>query len=173
VSLNRTSGAEDVIERGLAASQRADEYSFVQQPLWLQSKLTMLLGGAKWQEGERTKGERLLKESINLFPSNLEAYEVLGNCYHMVDLSKEAAVLMEAVEIEPSAYDMQARLVSVLLDDRRFVQALAYLTRMKELNPPEPVCRKAEKYLAAARKTIPEASAYTDALRAAASRCDE
>ena len=173
VSLNRTREAEDVIQKGFAASKRTDEYSFVQQPLWFQSKLTMLLGGVRWQEGDRANGERLLREAINLYASNLESYEVLANCYHMVDLSKEAGVLEEALEIEPAAYDLQARLVSVLLEDRKFTEALPYLAQMSLLNPSEGACKKADRYIAAARKAMPDAAAYAEALRAAARACEK
>jgi tetratricopeptide (TPR) repeat protein len=173
VSLNRTREAEEVIERGFAASNNAGEYSFVQQPLWLRSKLTMLLGGAKWQEGDRANGEQLLREAISLFASNLEAYEVLANCYHSVDLSKEEGVLKEAVEIDPSAYDIHARLVSVLIEDRKFGEVLPYLTRMSQLNPSEGACKKAQRYIAAAKNAIPGAGEYTEPLRAAVRQCEQ
>ena len=89
VSQKRNHEAEEVIGQGFRALDNKGEYSFVQQPLWLRSKLTMLLGGTRWQQGDRAKGEQLLKEAISLYTGNVEAYEVLANCYHSVDRLKD------------------------------------------------------------------------------------
>lgn len=172
VSQNRNHEAEEVIGRGLLALDTEDEYSFVQQPLWLRSKLTMLLGGTKWQQGDRTKGEQLVKEAISLYAGNVEAYEVLANCYRSVDRSKEQDVLKQAVEVNPGTYDMHARLVSLLIEDGKIAEALPYLMQMNQLEPSEADCKKAQKYIAAAKKAVPDSGEYAQVLRAAWRHCE-
>jgi tetratricopeptide (TPR) repeat protein len=173
VSENRNREAEEVIRQGLEGLDTEGEYSFVQQPLWLRSKLTMLLGGTKWQQGDRATGEQLVKEAISLYPGNVEAYEVLANCYHSVDRSKEQGVMKEAVEANPGIYDMHARLVSLLMEDGKVAEALPYLTRMNQLEPSEGDCKKAQKYIAAAKKAVRDAGEYAQAFRAAWRRCEQ
>lgn len=172
VSQNRTREAEELIQQGFVWADNQTGYSFVQQPLWFRSKMTMLLGGAKWQQGDRARGEQLLREAITLYPSNLESYDVLANCYDTVDKSKEVSVLKDAVSVAPSAYDTQARLVSLLIDDKKFAEALPYMTQMSQLKPSAGECTKAQKYIAAARRGVSEAGEYADELRAALRPCD-
>lgn len=174
VSQNRTREAEEVIQRGLDSSNDESEFSFVQQPLWLRSKLIMLLGGAKWQEGDRPEGERLLREAISLYPTNVEAYEVLANCYHSGDRIKEQEVLKEALAVNSSAYETYARLASLLIEDKKPSEALPYLTQMLALSPTEADCRIAARYITAAKGATPGSGEYRsilEALRAVEQRC--
>ncbi|MEK6302784.1 MAG: tetratricopeptide repeat protein [Acidobacteriota bacterium] len=173
VSQNRTREAEDLIQQGFVWADNQGGYSFVQQPLWFRSKLSMLLGGAKWQQGDRARGEQLLREAIALYASNLEAYDVLANCYASVDRSKEEGVLKEGVSVAPAAYDMQARLVSLLIEDKKFAEALPYLAQMSQLKPSAGDCKKVQRYISAAKSATSEAREYTEALRAALRPCEQ
>jgi len=172
VSQNRTREAEELIRQGFTWADNKSGDSFVQQPLWFRSKLTMLLGGAKWQQGDRAQGEQLLREAIALYPANLESYEVLANCYASVDRSKEEGVLKEAVAVAPGAYDTQARLVSLLIENKRFAEALPYLVQMSQLKPAAGECNKAQKYTSALRSATSGAGEYAEALRAALRACE-
>ena len=60
--------------------------------------------------------------------------------------------MKQAVEVNPGIYDMYARLVSLLIEDGKTAEALPYLTQMNQLEPSGADCKKAQKFIAAARK---------------------
>jgi len=97
---------------------------------------------------------------------------VLANCYATVDRSKEADVLKEGVAVAPSSYDMQARLVALLIENRKFGEASPYLAQMSQLRPSPGECKKVQKYVSAARSAMSEAGEYSEALRAALRPCE-
>jgi tetratricopeptide (TPR) repeat protein len=123
----------------------------------LKSQFTTTLAAAKWEEGDREATEQLLRSAVGIYPWNLSAYDALANLYHNQDREKEEDVLRQALSANSSAYYPRARLAALVIDNKRYDEALSVLREMLDLNPAESDCEKARSYLADVKSRVPRA----------------
>ena len=149
--------------------------SFVlRNPALLKSQFTTTLAAARWEEGDREATERLLLEAVNLYPGNMSPYEALANFYHNSDRGREEDVLRRAISASPSVFELRARLASLLVDGKRFDEAMTILGEMLGLDPTESACEKARPYLAGLKSGVPnqmEQKPLADMLEAVLHEC--
>jgi tetratricopeptide (TPR) repeat protein len=127
-----------------------------------------VLAVVKGKQGEQTKAEELLWKAIEIFPANVEPYSVLANVYHDRDRAKEIETLEKAVAANPFVYDALHRLTFILVEDRKYDQAIPHLDRMLRLVPAD---FYANYQLAQIYRTKSESSRSAGALQAAQSEC--
>ena len=153
VTQKRIPEAEDLIDRGLAlADAQTGSYILRNSPM-LRSQLTTVLAAAKWEEGQPARTEDLLWQAVKLYPANGEAYDSLANLYKGKDRPREIEVLKRAL-MNVSSYEIRARLVSVLIEDKKYDEATTYLQELLAMTPGGPDCRKAAAYLNSSRTAV-------------------
>lgn len=154
VGQKRTAEADEFIEKGLELAHSDAGSRILRNRLLYQSQLITLEAASKWEQGEHQKTEELLLEAVSLYPMNMEPYSSLANLYRPKNHAKEAEVLKQAVSADPSAYDMCARLVSVLFEQKLYSEGRHYLGQLSELSPSRADCRKAAPHLTSAKTAI-------------------
>jgi tetratricopeptide (TPR) repeat protein len=87
-----------------------------------------------------------------LQPDFLEPYAVLANLYHDTDPPKEIEVLQNVLRLRPDYYELHVRLFSLLIQNKRYDEAVTYANRAQGLLPNENDCQKASGYLETARR---------------------
>ena len=170
----RTAEAEDLIQRGMTLVDDDARSYIMRNPSLMKSQFTTVLAAAKWEAGDKPALEPLLRQAIALYPPNPSPYEALANFYHDHDRAGEADTLREAIAAVPSAYDLRARLASLLVEARQYDEALQRLQQMLELDPSAGECYKARPYLTAARAAtanVMELRAIDEALRRLEHQC--
>jgi Tfp pilus assembly protein PilF len=155
VTQKRNSEAEEMIQRGIALTDAETRSYILRNPSLLKSQFTTVLAAAKWEEGDKQATEQLLRQAIAIYPPNVSAHEALANLYHDQDRAKEEDALKQAVAAAPAAYEVRARLASVLIEAKKYDEALPHLREMMSLSPNENDCRKARPYIAAAKSAAP------------------
>jgi len=156
VAQKRIPEAEPLIQQGLDLIGTKNRSFVLRNPSLLRSQFTTTLAAAKWEEGDREATERLLREAVGLYPLNLSPYEALANLYHNTDRRKEEEVLRQAVGANPSAFEVRGRLAALLIESKRYDEALSTLREMVDLSPTESACEKARPYLAAMKSGVPK-----------------
>ena len=173
VTQKRIPEAEDLIRRGLGLADSQTGSYILRNSHLLRSQLTSVLAAAKWEAGEPGKTEELLWQAVNLYPGNGEAYDSLANLYQGKDRAREIDVLRRAL-VNVSSYEIQARLASVLIEDKKYDEAAAYLQGLLAMTPGRADCRKAGPYLNSARTAVGRAMELREmdaTLRTLVERC--
>lgn len=155
VTEKRTVEAEELIEQGIALTDAEKRSYILRNPSLLKSQFTTTLAASKWEDGDKQATERLLQQAIAIYPPNTSAHEALANLYHDQDRAKEEATLKQAVATVPTSYEMQARLAALLIEAKKYDEALNNLRQMLALDPNENECRKTRPYLATAKAATP------------------
>jgi len=174
VTQKRTAEAEELIKQGLELIGTRTRSFVLRNPALLKSQFTTTLAAARWEEGDREATERLLLEAVNLYPGNMSPYEALANFYHNSDRGREEDVLRRAISASPSVFELRARLASLLVDGKRFDEAMTILGEMLDLDPTESACEKARPYLAGLKSGVPnqmEQKPLADMLEAVLHEC--
>ncbi len=155
VTEKRTAEAEELIKQGLALTDAETRSYILRNPSLLKSQFTTVLAAAKWEEGDKPETERLLQQAISIYPPNASAHEALANLYHDQDRVKEEVALKQSLVAVSEDYDLRARLVLLLIEAKKYDEALSHLQQMLTLDPNESECRKAGPYLARAKAATP------------------
>jgi len=155
VARKRIPEAEQLIQQGLDLIGTKTRSFVLRNPSLLRSQFTTTLAAAKWEAGDREATERLLREAVRLYPWNMSPYEALANLYHNSDRRKEEDVLRQAVSVSASSFEVRARLAALLIESKRYNEALSTLREMVDLSPTESACEKARPYLADMKSGAP------------------
>jgi protein O-mannosyl-transferase len=156
VAQKRIPEAEKLIQQGLDLTGSETMPFVLRNRSLLKSQFTTALAAAKWEVGERQATEQLLRDAVNLYPANLSPYEALANLYHNQDRGKEGDVLRQALTANPSAYEVRARLAALVIERKRYDEALSVLREMLDLSPTDSACEKARPYIAEVESEIPK-----------------
>lgn len=156
VTEKRTAEAEELIAQGMALTDAETRSYILRNPSLLKSQFTTTLAAAKWEEGDKQATEQLLKQAIAIYPPNASAHEALANLYHDQDRVKEEDTLKQSLAAVPENYELGARLAALLIEAKKYDEALRHLQQMLALDPNENECRKARPYLAAAKTATPK-----------------
>jgi tetratricopeptide (TPR) repeat protein len=151
----RTAEAEALISQGIALTDAETRSYILRNPSLLKSQFTTTLAAARWEEGDKQATEQLLQQAIAIYPPNAGAHEALANLYHDQDRVKEEDALKQSLAVVSDVYDLQARLASLLVEAKKYDEALGHLQQMLALDPNESECRKARPYLATAKAAAP------------------
>jgi Tfp pilus assembly protein PilF len=174
LSQKRGAEAEEIIHKGLElVDSNAGSYVSRNPPL-MKSQLLTMLAATKWEAGDVQKAEQILEQAIRVYAPNPEPHTSLANIYRGKNRPKEIEALQRGLAANPSTYEMNARLASLLVEEKRYDEALAHAQRMAGLNPTQNDCKKGRPYFAAARAAAPRAmewSALTQALEGLEQRC--
>jgi tetratricopeptide (TPR) repeat protein len=173
VTQKRIPEAEDLIRGGLALADAQTGSYILRNSALLRSQLTAVLAAAKWESGEPGRTEALLWQAVSLYPANGEAYDSLANLYKVKDRPREIDVLKRALA-NVSSYEIQARLASVLIEEKKYDEAAIYLQGLLAMTPGLADCRKAGTYLASARAATGRAMEFREmdaTLRTLIERC--
>jgi tetratricopeptide (TPR) repeat protein len=174
VSRKRIPEAEQLIDEGLGLIGTKTRSFVLRNPSLLRSQFTTTLAAAKWEEGDHETAEQLLRDAVALYPSNLSPYDALANLYHSQERKKEEEVLRQAVSANPSAFEARARLAALVVDGKRYDEALGTLREMLDLGPTGSACEKSRPYLAAVKAGIPnsmEQRSLSDTLELVQRQC--
>jgi tetratricopeptide (TPR) repeat protein len=155
VTQKRTAEAEDLIQKGLGLIGTRTRSFVLRNPWLLKSQFTTTLAAAKWEAGNREATEQLLLDAVRLYPGNINAYESLANLYHDKDRGNEEQVLRQAIGANPSAFEVRARLAALMIEGKRYDEALTAVQELLDLNPTERACEKARPYLAGIKSGVP------------------
>ena len=172
----RTAEAKELIERGVALTDAETRSYILRNPSLLKSQFTTTLAAAKWEEGDKQATERLLQQAITIYPPNASAHEALANFYHDEDRAKEEDALKQSVVAVRESYDLRARLAALLVEAKKYDEALSHLQQMLALEPNESECRQARPYLAKAKAATPntfEQRAISETLVSLERQCAE
>lgn len=156
VARKRIPEAEQLIQQGVDLIGTNTRSFVLRNPSLLKSQFTTTLAAAKWEEGDHDATERLLWEAVKVYPWNMSPYEALANLYHSSDRRKEEDVLVQAISAKASAYEVRARLAALLMDGKRYDEALSALQELRDLRPTESACEKARPYLADMKSGVPK-----------------
>ena len=173
VTQKRIPEAEDLVQRGLGLTDAQTGSYILRNSALLRSQLTTVLAAARWEAGDPGKTEELLRQAVNFYPANAEPYDSLANLYKGKDRLREIEVLKSAL-VNVSSYDIQARLASLLIEDKKYDEAAAYLQGLLTMTPGAADCRKAGPYLASARTAVGRAMELREidaTLRALVEKC--
>ena len=154
VGEKRTAEADEFIEKALELTHSDAGARILRNRLLYESQLITLSAASKWEQGEYQKTEQLLLEAVSLYPKNMEPYSSLANLYRTNNRDKETEVLKQAISADVNAYDICARLVSVLFEQQLYSEGCRYLAQLSELSPSRADCRRAAPYLAQARTAV-------------------
>jgi Tfp pilus assembly protein PilF len=175
LSLKRYDKAEETIHQGLEVAEAGGRsFLTIRKPLLFRAQLKSSLGAVKRAEGDNVAAEKLLREAIALQPDYLEPYAVLANIYHESDQSKEIEVLQSVLGFRPEYYELYVRVFSLLIQNKRYDEAVSYANRALSMIPNENDCQKASGYLDNARRFSGAASgnaALTTALQRLSAQC--
>jgi len=155
VTEKRIAEAKELIKQGLTLTDAETRSYILRNPSLLKSQFTTTLAAAKWEEGDKPETERLLQQAISIYPPNASAHEALANLYHDQDRAKEEVALKQSLVAVSEAYDLRARLAALLIEAKKYDEALSHLQQMLALDPNENECRKARPYLATAKAATP------------------
>lgn len=156
VTQKRTFEAGDMIREGLRLADGETGSFVLRNPALLKSQFTTVLAAAKWEEGDKQATEQYLKQAIALYPLNVSPHEALANLYRDQDRAKEEEALKQALQSVPAAYEIRARLASLLLEAKKPDEAIIHLREMLAISPNENECRKARPYIASAKAAAPK-----------------
>lgn len=154
VGRNRPTEAEDLIQKGLALTDASTDASASRNPALLRSQLLTMRAWASWKAGQLPKAEKALRLAIATYPPNPEPYMVMANLYHNDNRAKEEETLKQAVDASPFTYEANARLVMLLLQDKKDDEASVYLEHMLDTIPDEGDCEKVNIYITSAKAAI-------------------
>lgn len=173
VTQKRTVEAEELITRGIALASAEGRSYILRNPPLLRSQFTTVLAAAKWEEGDKLATERFLQRAVSIYPQNVSAHEALANLYRDQDRAKEEESLNQAVAAVPTAYEIRARLASLLIEYKKHDEALIHLQSMLTISPDEDDCRKARPYItkAGAAISIMEQRAIAQTLASLEQQC--
>ena len=155
IARKRIPEAEALINQGLDLIETKTRSFVLRNPWLLRSQFTTTLAAAKWEEGNHQATEQLLLDAVKLYPGNISAHESLANLYHDKDRAKEEEVLTEAVSVNPSAFELRVRLAALMIEGRRYDEALIALRGLSELSPTEKACEKSRPYMTGMRSGVP------------------
>ena len=150
----RVNEAEETARKGLLLLE-SGKGSFIarNRPL-LTSQLTVVIAGVEWEKGNVQKAEEVMRKAIASYPQNKDAYLGLANFYAAKDRLKELEILQQGLHINRGAYDLQARLASVLLDLGRVDDSLQALRLLAEMEAKENDCQKAYPYIESIKTNV-------------------
>lgn len=126
---------EELVEKGLALPERRGLSPGIEDPQIFRSELITALAIAKNYQEEPDQAIQLLREAINLAPSEERPYALLATLYHDKDPEKEIKVLERHVEANPQGYKPLQTLSYRLIELKRYDEALPYLERLININP--------------------------------------
>jgi Tfp pilus assembly protein PilF len=155
VTEKRTAEAEELINQGMALTDAETRSYILRNPSLLKSQFTTTLAAAKWEAGDKQATEQLLHHAISIYPPNASAHEALANLYHDQDRVKEEDALRQSLVSVPASYGLQARFAAVLVEAKKYDEALSHLRQMLALDPNANECRQARPYLQAAKAATP------------------
>lgn len=135
LSQNRLAECEALILGGLGLPDDKLRSFITRQPRRFRSQLTTVLAIVKGKRGETAKAEDLLWKAIEIFPANVEPYSALANVYHDKDRAKEISMLEKAVAANSFVYEVLHRLTFILVEDRKYDQAIPHLNQILRLVP--------------------------------------
>ena len=155
IARKRIPEAEVLINQGLGLIGTQTRSFVLRNPSLLKSQFTTTLAAARWEEGNPEATEQLLLDAVRLYPRNLSAHESLANLYHDKDRAKEEEVLRQAINANPSGFEVRARLAALMIEGKRYDEALIATRELGELGPTEKACEKARPYLAVMKSGVP------------------
>jgi tetratricopeptide (TPR) repeat protein len=178
VSQKRIAEAEDMIARGLALYETDAGSHLIRgaRRNLYRSQMMTVQAAAAWEAGEPQKTEEFLWEAVKLYPGNVEPYMSLANFYGAKDRPREVEVLRQAVGANSKSFEIHARLVLRLIEEKHYQHASTYIDNMAALSPTKSDCRKAAPFLSSASSLAsrePELREASERLRAIISRCAE
>jgi tetratricopeptide (TPR) repeat protein len=155
IARKRIPEAEILINQGLNLIGTKTRSFVLRNPSLLKSQFTTTLAAAKWEAGNYEATEQLLLDAVRLYPGNISAHESLANLYHDKDRAKEEEVLRQAIIANPSAFEVRARMAALMIEGKRYDEALIALRELGELSPTEKACEKARPYLFGMKSGVP------------------
>ena len=155
VTKKRIPEANELIQKGLTLIDSKTRSFVLRNPSLLRSQFTTTQAAAKWEEGDHEATERLLTEAVKIYPRNTSPYEALANLYHTSDRGKEEAILKQALSANSMAFEVRARLASVIIERKGYDEAHTILSGMQNLSPTASACEKSRAYLAAMKSGVP------------------
>jgi tetratricopeptide (TPR) repeat protein len=178
VSQKRVAEAEEMIARGLALYETDAGSHLIRGPRrnLYRSQMMTVRAAAAWEAGEPQKTEEFLWEAVKLYPGNVEPYMSLANFYGVKDRPREVEVLRQAVGANSKSFEVHARLVLRLIEEKNYRDASVYIEDMAALSPTKTDCRKAGPFLSSASSLAsrePQLRDQSERLRAIISRCAE
>ncbi|HSE98082.1 MAG TPA: tetratricopeptide repeat protein [Blastocatellia bacterium] len=127
--------AEQLIQGGLALPDSRVVTPANPHPSEFRSELTTALAISKGNQGDNQTAERLLLQAIAINHFNHQPYMLLANYYRTVDRNKELDVLLRYLAINPFSADTLMSISSLLIDQKRFDEAIPYLERLLSFDP--------------------------------------
>jgi tetratricopeptide (TPR) repeat protein len=173
MSQNRLAECDLVVTRGLSLSDDEVRSFITMRPARFRSQLTTALGALRGKQGKEKEGEDLLWEAIRLDPANSEPYVLLALLYHNKNRAKEIEVLTRSVAANPFVYTVLERLVLVLVNERRYDEAIPFLDQMLRLSPNDFVAHYELGQIYRARNECERSRTHLNAARAAANSPEE
>jgi tetratricopeptide (TPR) repeat protein len=174
VTKKRIPEANELIQRGLSLIDSRTRSFVLRNPSLLRSQFTTTQAAAKWEEGDHQATERLLLEAVSIYPRNTSPYEALANLYHNSDRGKEEQILKQALSANSTAFEVRARLASVIIERKGYDEAQTILSGMQNLSPTASACEKSRAYLAAMKSGVPnsmEQKSLADTLQLVMQQC--
>lgn len=127
--------AEQIIRRGLALPDSQVISPANPHPREFRSELTTALALARGNQGDNQDAERLLWEAISINPTNHQPYTLLASFYRTRDRNKEFDVLNRQLAVNPGSTQALEDVSNLLIEQKRFDEAIPYLERLLALNP--------------------------------------
>ena len=179
---------QDRIEQAQVLPDSAITAPGYEDPMRFRSEMKIALALTRVLQGDDNQAEQLLLEAIDDYPTNTEAYELLARYYHKSNPSLELAILGREIDALQYPYAPLQDLSNRLVEQKRYDEALPYLTRMLSLAPNDfyanyqlgqiyrtrTECAKARKHLLSAQsaaRTPDDVKAVRDAWRQLQQHC--
>lgn len=174
LSQNRLGECEQLISNGLALPDSRIRSFITRSPERFRSQLTTALAAVKGKQGDQRRGEELLKEAIRLYPANPDPYMFLSTVvYHGKDRASEIDILVRSVGQNPYVYGVLERLTTLLVEDKRYDEAIPFLEQMLRLVPQDFYAHYEMGQIYRTKGDCATSAAHLNAARAVASKQEE
>jgi len=130
---NRVKEAEELIEGGLALSDEEVKQLSGRKAGRFRSELLTALAAVRNQQGRGNEAAELLRESLDLNPTNTISRMMLASHYKSTDRKKYLDALKEGVQASPQSVEILKTLAGELIEDREYEEAVLYLKKVTEV----------------------------------------